>query len=85
MRARLAAHTQHAAGRTNVKPAREAFKARFEAQVDPDGILPPEERARRAQHAMQAHMTRLALASSKARARRKAGRRGTDGGGDHAA
>jgi len=44
---------------------------RFEREVDPDGVLPPEERRRRAEHARKAYFLRLALASSKAR--RKAG------------
>jgi hypothetical protein len=44
--------------------------ARFEREVDPDGTLPPAERARRAECARKAHMQRLALASSRARARR---------------
>jgi len=48
--------------------------ARFEAQVDPDGTLPPAERAKRAANARKAHMARLALASS--RARKKGGRDG---------
>jgi hypothetical protein len=47
--------------------------ARFERQVDPGGELEPAERARRAGNAYQAHMARLALASSNARAARKAG------------
>jgi len=50
-------------------PARAALMAKFEHQVDPDGTLPPEERARRAEHARKAFFGRLALAS--ARARRK--------------
>jgi hypothetical protein len=41
--------------------------ATFEAQVDPDGILEPAERARRAESARKAHFGRLALASAKAR------------------
>lgn len=71
LRARLAAHVQHSKGRTNTAPAREAFLSRFEKEVDPDGKLDPAERARRAEHALKAHMTRLALKSAKAR--RKAG------------
>ncbi|HET9255759.1 MAG TPA: hypothetical protein VFO16_11215 [Pseudonocardiaceae bacterium] len=46
--------------------------ARFEREADPDGVLEPAERARRAQAARRAHMQRLALASSKARHARKA-------------
>src|SRR5437016_3602431 len=46
---------------------------RFRREVDPDGTLPEAERERRAQCAYRAHFQRLALASSKARAARKAG------------
>ncbi|MBV9652146.1 MAG: hypothetical protein JO296_18680 [Pseudonocardiales bacterium] len=46
--------------------------ARFEREVDPQGILTPAERIRRAQAARRAHMQRLALASSKARQARSA-------------
>jgi hypothetical protein len=69
LRARLAAHALHAKaeGSAHTAPARAKFLERFEREVDPDGILPPEERQRRAEHALKAHMTRLALASSKAR------------------
>jgi hypothetical protein len=75
LRARLAAHTMHArndAGQTTVA-ARTAFLARFEAEVDPDGALDPEERRRRAEHARRAYFTRLALASAKARRTRRWG------------
>jgi hypothetical protein len=41
------------------RPAREAFLRRFEDEVDPDRKLPPDERARRANHALRAHMLRL--------------------------
>ena len=41
-------------------PARAGFKARFERQVDPDGVLDPAERARLAHEAMKAYMTELA-------------------------
>jgi hypothetical protein len=49
------------------RPAREAFLRRFERQVDPDGVLVPAERGRRAQHALRAHMLRLAKRSVTAR------------------
>ena len=70
LRARMAAHiswakTEDRSART--APARRAALARFEDQVDPDHRLPPTERARRAEHAMRAHMTRLALRSTQAR------------------
>jgi hypothetical protein len=38
--------------------------ARFEAEVDPDGMLSIQERARRAEHAMKAHMARIRLAKA---------------------
>jgi hypothetical protein len=47
--------------------------ARFEREVDPDGTLSRQERARRTQAALRTHMQRLALRSSQARAARKAG------------
>jgi len=58
------------------RAARKGFMARFEAQADPDDSLPPEERGRRAQALLRAHMARLALKSAKARRRRvRAGER----------
>ena len=42
------------------RPARDAFMAKFDKQVDPDGKLPEAERERRAQAAMQLHMRQLA-------------------------
>jgi hypothetical protein len=70
--ARLAAHeswarTTDPSART--EPARRALLDRFERQVDPDGVLSPEERARRAGHARKAYFARLALRSAQARRR----------------
>lgn len=48
-------------------PARRALLDRFEKQVDPDGVLAPAERARRAASAKTAFYTRLALKSAQAR------------------
>jgi len=59
------AHTSDRSART--APARAALMARFEREVDPDGILPPDERARRAEHKRKAYFGRLALTSVKAR------------------
>ena len=69
MRARLAAYAMHARhdSREITANARQAFVERFEQQVDPDGVLPVAERQRRGEHAMRAHMTRLALRSAQAR------------------
>ncbi|MFD9906552.1 hypothetical protein [Streptomyces sp. NPDC059063] len=52
--------------------ARRAFMDHFEAEVDPDGVLSPQERAIRAESARRAHFQRLALASAKARRARRA-------------
>jgi hypothetical protein len=49
------------------RPAREAFLRRFEREVDPDGILPPDERHRRAEHAKRAYMLQLARRAVAAR------------------
>ncbi|MFJ9365426.1 hypothetical protein ACIRRA_13540 [Nocardia sp. NPDC101769] len=81
LQARIAAHaswakTDDRAART--AKARKAMESKFEKQVDPDGVLPPDERARRAEHARKAHYTRLALKSAQARRRRS---RGSDKGG----
>lgn len=65
LRARLAAHTLHAQGKTNTAPARAAFLAKFENQVDPDRVLPEAERQKRADHALKAHMAGLRLRRSK--------------------
>jgi hypothetical protein len=62
------ARTQDRSART--RPAREAFLKRFEREVDPDGKLPPDERARRANHALRAHMLRLRKRVSVRSARR---------------
>lgn len=48
---------------------RAAFLASFERKVDPDGLLDPDERQRRADRALQAHMIRLAARSAEARRR----------------
>lgn len=75
LRSRVAAHkswqnTTNPTERT--APARRAFLDRFERQVDPDGILPPAERAKRAEHARKAYFLALALKSSQARRKGKA-------------
>lgn len=52
--------------------AREAALARFEKLVDPDGVLTPSERAKRAECAKRAHYQRMALKSAQARRARQA-------------
>lgn len=48
-------------------PARAGFAERFRREVDPEGVLPPAERDRRAEQLMRAHMLRLSAASAAAR------------------
>ncbi|QIZ39478.1 hypothetical protein FDZ84_13100 [Saccharopolyspora sp. ASAGF58] len=72
MRASAAAHARWAKVSDRVAetaPARRASLDRFERQVDPDGVLAPEERARRAASARKAYFHALALKSAKARRR----------------
>jgi hypothetical protein len=78
LKGRLGAYALHATHdpRETTVPARRAAEARFEREVDPDGILDPAERARRAEYAKKAFFTRIALKSAKVRrenARRKRG------------
>lgn len=77
-RARLGAHTSWA-NTTNpsarTAPAREAALGRFEKEVDPDGVLLPEERARRAKHAKAAFYARIQMLSAKKRAERSRDKR----------
>jgi hypothetical protein len=73
LRTRIAAYTLHATqdARVTTQPARDAFLARFEREVDPDGSLPVAERRRRAEAAKRAYFSRLALRSAKARRARQ--------------
>ena len=72
MRARIGAYSLHARydPRETTQAARAAFHKRFEDAVDPERLLSPGERERRAAAALQAHMTSLALKSSLARSSR---------------
>ncbi|WP_089957678.1 hypothetical protein [Lentzea xinjiangensis] len=70
LRARVAAHTSWAntsdrGARTS--KARQAAMDRFEKLVDPDGVLPLEERQQRAASARTAHYLKMAAASAAAR------------------
>jgi hypothetical protein len=72
-RGRIGAHRLHAThdSRETTAPARSAFLARFEDEVDPDHTLPDAERQRRAEHARKAYFARLALRSARTRSRKK--------------
>ncbi len=76
LQAQIAAHeswarTPDRAART--ANARRALLNKFEKQVDPDGMLLPAERAKRAENARKAHYKRLALKSAQARKLRAGG------------
>ena len=72
LRGRLGAFVLHSThdSRELTANGRKAFLDRFETQVDPDGVLPVEERRRRADAALRAHMTRLAMKRRKGRKER---------------
>lgn len=71
LRSRLGAARLHALHdpKETTRKAREAFAARFERQVDPNGVLVPSERARRVEAARRAYFTQLQLRSSQTRRR----------------
>ncbi len=70
---RIGAYAMHSRNDSRVvtAPARAAFLARFEDEVDPDRELPEAERLRRATMARRAYFARLAYQSSVARAKKK--------------
>src|SRR4051794_39206663 len=74
LRARIAAYSLHASRdpRETTAKARAAFLATFEAQVDPDGVLPKAERLRRAESARKAYFARLALKRSRSQSKKSA-------------
>jgi hypothetical protein len=75
LRGKLAAHRLHAQVQdpsAHTLPARQKFLERFLDEVDAERVLPEAERLKRAEHARKAYFTKLAFASSKARARKKA-------------
>jgi hypothetical protein len=51
----------------NTRAARVAFLGRFDRDVDPDGVLAPEERARRVKAARHAYFTELGRRSAQVR------------------
>ena len=62
---RMGAHKIHSLGLTNTGPATAAAMARFERQVDPEGVLEPGERAKRADHARRLYYQQLAQKSAR--------------------
>ena len=72
--ARIAALTMHSKNdsKETSQPARDALARKFLDQVDPDKVLPQEERVRRAALAKKAHYQRMAYLSARARRAKKA-------------
>jgi hypothetical protein len=77
LRARLAAYSMHAQhdSKETTRSARAAFDERFYREVDPDNLLPIEERERRADYARRAHFTKLSFESSRLRRQRRAAKK----------
>ena len=61
--------------------ARAGLRAKFEREVDPDGTLPADEVAVRADHLMRAHMLRMSRAAALTRQARGSARRRRNAGG----
>ncbi len=87
MRAQIAASTRWAKEPDRAAatvPAREGLRAKFAREVDPEGVLPPEELEYRVNQLYKAHMTRMSLKAAQARrekaAARRAARSGETGG-----
>jgi hypothetical protein len=57
--------------RAVTEPARRGLRAKFLREVDPTGELAPLERERRADAALRAHMLRMSLLATKARAKKR--------------
>lgn len=66
---RLGALTVHARGKTNTRPAREAWEAALAAEHGIGEDVEPAERQRRIQSALRLRMTRLAMARWEKKAR----------------
>ena len=74
LRSRAASHVRWSRERDRTlatEPARKGLQARFEKQVDPDGLLDPIERAKRAESARKAYYADLTRKSIAARRRKK--------------
>ena len=71
LKGRIGAYSLHAQGGTNTGPARSAFMARFEREVDPGRVLAEPERQKRAECARRAYFARLGLKSAKKRQRKR--------------
>lgn len=62
----LALHSRHDP-KVTTAPARTAFLAKFEREVDPESLLPEDERARRARDARSEYFRGLSLLGAESR------------------
>ena len=76
---RIGAYRLHATrdSKATTAKARATFLSRFEREVDPDGVLPADERRRRAEYARKAHFARLAPASARVRSKSRTPKNGS--------
>ena len=74
LRGKIGAYALHSKydSREITRAARAAYLAKWANEVDPEGVLPEDERDRRAESALKSHMAKLALKSAQARKARKA-------------
>ena len=70
IRGRIGAFSLHAQGKTATGTARAAFMSRFELEVDPHRVLPPEVREKRTEAAKKAYFSNLALKFARTRNKR---------------
>ena len=68
---RVGALKVHGSGRTNVKPAHEALRLKWEREADPDGVLDPETRARRGAMLRRAFLIEQSLKAAEGRRRNR--------------
>lgn len=69
---RIGALRVHGSGKTNTGPARAALVAKWEKAADPDGTLPPDVRAKRADMLRRAFLIEASLKGVEARRRKAA-------------
>lgn len=69
---RMGALRVHGRGRTNTAPARAALAQKWLREADPEGVLPPEVRARRAEMLRRAFLIEQSLKGVEARRRKAA-------------
>jgi hypothetical protein len=62
--------------KARTQPGRDGALAKLEREVDPDGVMTPEDRRKAAENARQAHLLLIAEKSVASRARKKAERAG---------